>query len=56
MQLGNWKSKETGKLAKLVQVDEFAVWYEIPEWNGPQNCAKNVWLESMIPCAPGSAS
>lgn len=47
--IGLWKSKETGKLAEVVSATEDAVWYVIPEWNGPQNCARDVFESSMEP-------
>ena len=45
--LGPWASKETGKIAIVVKVDEQAIWYEIPEWNGWSSCAKHVFLDAM---------
>lgn len=49
MKLGKWKSKVTGKIAEVVSATEDAVWYVIPEWNGPQNCARDVFESSMEP-------
>jgi hypothetical protein len=51
IKLGGWKSKKTNLHAKLVKVDEDkgCVWYEIPHFNGWNDCSIEVWLGSMEP-------
>ena len=49
IQLGPWRSRETGKIATVTKDDGAAIWYEIPEWNGWQSCARQIFLDAMEP-------
>lgn len=46
---GFWKDKRTGIVAEVISATEDAVWYQIPEWRGPQNCSREVFEKTMEP-------
>jgi len=46
-----WRSKGSELQVEVVRADDRVVWYVIPAFNGPVDCARAVWDASMAPLA-----